>query len=60
MRILLDQGTPMPARHFLSQHTVSLSSELGWDQLQNGELLLAAERAGFDLLLTTDKNLRYQ
>ncbi len=59
MRILFDQGTPLPARHFLSHHAVSLSSELGWDQFQNGELLLAAERAGFDLLLTTDKNLRY-
>jgi hypothetical protein len=32
----------------------------GWDQLTNGELLKAAEDAGFDLLLTTDKNIRYQ
>lgn len=33
---------------------------LGWDTLRNGELLLAAEAAGFDVFLTTDRNLRYQ
>jgi len=33
---------------------------LGWDRLTNGELLTAAEEAGFQLLLTTDKNIRYQ
>lgn len=32
----------------------------GWDTLSNGALLQAAEEAGFDLLLTTDKNIRYQ
>jgi len=33
---------------------------MGWDRLSNGALLIAAEQAGFELLLTTDKNLRYQ
>ena len=33
---------------------------MGWDRLSKGELLTAAEQAGFDLLLTTDKNIRYQ
>ena len=33
---------------------------MGWDRLSNGELLTAAEQAGFELLLTTDKNIRYQ
>ena len=32
----------------------------GWDRLENGELLSAAEAAGFEVLLTTDKNIRYQ
>jgi hypothetical protein len=32
----------------------------GWDELENGDLLVEAEAAGFDVLLTTDKNLRYQ
>jgi hypothetical protein len=34
--------------------------ERGWDRLLNGELIAAAEAAGFELLLTTDKNMRYQ
>jgi hypothetical protein len=34
--------------------------ERGWDRLLNGELIAAAEAAGFDVLLTTDKNIRYQ
>jgi hypothetical protein len=33
---------------------------MGWDTLTNGELLHAAEQAGFDVLLTTDKNLTYR
>lgn len=33
---------------------------MGWDRLSNGELLTAAEQAGFEVLLTTDKNIRYQ
>ncbi len=32
----------------------------GWDRLANGDLLNAAEEAGFDVLLSTDKNIRYQ
>ncbi len=32
----------------------------GWDRLANGALLKAAEEAGFDLLLSTDKNIQYQ
>ena len=34
--------------------------ERGWDRLVNGELIAAAEAPGFELLLTTDKNIRYQ
>jgi hypothetical protein len=60
MRILLDQGTPVPLRAFLKNHTVSAAAEVGWDRLRNGDLLTAAEKAGFDMLLTTDKNLQYQ
>jgi hypothetical protein len=33
---------------------------LGWQGLENGALLDAAEQAGFDLLLTCDQNVRYQ
>ncbi len=59
MRILFDQGTPVPLRQHLAEHEVITVFELGWSDLTNGELLARAE-ASFDLLLTTDQNLRYQ
>jgi len=60
MLILFDNGTPAPLRHALKNHQVVEAIERGWDKLANGELITAAEAAGFELLLTTDKNLRYQ
>jgi hypothetical protein len=60
MLVLFDQGTPVPIRPFLKEHTVQTASERGWDTLQNGELLKAAEAAGFNVLVTPDKNIRYQ
>jgi hypothetical protein len=60
MRILFDQGTPAPLRYSLIGHEVKLAYEQGWSTLQNGDLLTAAEAAGFDVLITTDQNLRYQ
>lgn len=60
MRILFDQGTPAPLRNSLSNHEVATAFEQGWQTLQNGDLLDAAEAAGFDVIVTTDKNLRYQ
>ena len=60
MRILFDQGTPVPIRPFLKGHVVRTAAQEGWDALRNGHLLDAAEDAGFDVFLTTDKNLRYQ
>jgi hypothetical protein len=60
MRILFDQATPVPIRSYLEGHTVRTAALQGWDRLRNGELLTAAEEAGFDLFLTTDRNLRYQ
>jgi hypothetical protein len=60
MLVLFDQATPVPIRPYLVGHTVSTAFQRGWDKLKNGELLAEAERAGFDLFLTTDKNMRYQ
>jgi hypothetical protein len=60
MRILFDHGTPAPLRHFLAGHTVKKAKDLGWDTLTNGDLLKAAEAASFQVLITTDKNIRYQ
>jgi|SRR5579863_3231185 len=60
MRILFDQATPLPLRAFLKGHTVKSAWEQGWDRLKNGDLLDAAERDGFEILLTTDRNMSYQ
>jgi pantothenate kinase type III len=60
VRILFDQGTPVPLRSHLSSHEVATAFELHWSTLTNGELLQQAEAAGYDLLVTTDQNLRYQ
>ncbi|MCI0350591.1 MAG: hypothetical protein L0Z53_14300 [Acidobacteriales bacterium] len=60
MRILFDQGTPVPLRTALTGHAVTTAFEMGWSALENGDLLVAAEGAGFELFVTTDQNLRYQ
>ena len=60
MRILFDHCTPFPLRLGLVGHTITRTQDMGWDRLSNGVLLTAAEQAGFDLFLTTDKNIRYQ
>jgi hypothetical protein len=59
MRILFDQGTPVPLRHELTGHEVASAYEMGWSTLKNGELLRAAE-ADFEAFITTDRSLRYQ
>jgi len=60
MRVLFDQGTPAPLRLALGSHAVETAHECGCSALRNGELLQVAEAAGFDVLITTDLNLRYQ
>jgi hypothetical protein len=60
MRVLLDQGTPVPLKRYLPHHTVRTAFQDGWATRANGDLLTAAEAAGFDVFVTTDKNLRYQ
>ena len=60
MTILFDQGTPVPLRKFLQAHVVDTAAEMGWSTLTNGELIAAAEQHGFDVMITTDQNLKYQ
>jgi predicted nuclease of predicted toxin-antitoxin system len=60
MRVLFDHGTPAPLQAFLTGHTVRAAKAQGWDTFKNGDLLAAAETAGFDVLVTTDKNMRHQ
>ncbi len=60
MRVLFDNGTPRPIRKVLVGHEVSFARRIGWHELENGELIQKAEGAGFDVILSTDKNIRYQ
>ena len=45
---------------FLEGHTVTKAKDMGWERLVNGELLKAAEEAGFEVLLTSDKKMASQ
>jgi hypothetical protein len=61
MLVLFDNGTPRTlARYLIDHHAVTEARARGWNELENGALLDAAEAAGFDVLVTTDKNLSYQ
>jgi predicted nuclease of predicted toxin-antitoxin system len=61
MRVLFDNGTPRTlARFLIVRHMVTEARARGWAQLENDELLKAAEGAGFEVLITTDKNIRYR
>jgi len=60
VRVLFDQGTPVPLRKHLAAHQIVTTFELGWNNLKNGELLQKSEESGFSVLVTTDQNLRYQ
>ena len=61
MLVLFDNGTPRTlARFLIDHHMVTEARARGWEELENGELLKQAEAAGFDVLVTTDKNLSYQ
>ena len=60
MRILFDQGTPVPLRKLLNPHQVETAFEHGWSTLSNGDLLAVAEQEGFEVFVTTDRNLRDQ
>lgn len=60
MKVLFDQGTPVPLRRHLHPHEVDTTAEKNWSELKNGELLNRAEADGYEVFVTTDQNLRYQ
>jgi hypothetical protein len=59
VRILLDHCTPLPVSRLLPGHEVRTAYQIGWADLDNGNLLHAAE-GEFDLFITTDRNIRHQ
>lgn len=60
MKVVFDQGVPVPLKGRLFGHDIATAYELGWSALKNGEFITEAEKVGYDLLLTTDQNLKYQ
>jgi hypothetical protein len=59
MRVLLDECTPRPLRKVLSGHDVFTVEMAHLKGVENGDLIKAADGC-FDVLITADKNLRYQ
>ena len=58
MKVLFDNGTPKPIAFSLVGHEVTRARQIGWHQLKSGELIERAEESGYDLLLSTDKNIQ--
>ena len=56
----LDQNVPRPLARLLVGHRVQTTDQRGWGTLSNGDLLSAAEQAGFQVMITADLNIRYQ
>ena len=47
-------------RRLVTEHEVTHAKDVGWERLENGKLLAAAANAGFDVMLTIDKKIRYE
>lgn len=61
MKLLLDEQMPRKvARHFPGDYKVDHVQHKGWSGIKNGELLTLAADAGYDALVSADKNMSYQ
>ncbi|MSV31957.1 MAG: hypothetical protein EXQ57_05495 [Bryobacterales bacterium] len=60
MLTLLDENLPHSLRRLLKGHDVRTAAYQGWAGLTNGALLKAAEDAGFEVIVTADRGIRYQ
>ena len=60
MRILLDNNVNHRFGRLLTGHEVMHEQDLGWQDLQNGDLIAAAEAAGYRVLVTADKGMQFQ
>lgn len=59
MKILLDECTPHVLKRLLTEVEITTVQDLSWTGITNGSLLQLAEER-FDVLITSDQNLRYQ
>jgi hypothetical protein len=59
MHVLLNEQLPHHLAREIRGHDVSTVQQRGWAGLQNGELLRVAADAGFEVLMTADRNLQF-
>jgi Domain of unknown function (DUF5615) len=60
VRVLLDESVPRQLATELPSHDVRTVVQVGWTGVQNGELLRRAAEAGYEVLVTMDRNLEHQ
>jgi len=60
MRVLLDNNVNQRFARLLTGHEVVHSRKMGWEERYNGTLIQAAEDEGFSVVITADKQMRYQ
>lgn len=60
MRVLLDNCVNRRFAALITGHEVTHALDRGWDKLSNGLLLSACEEAGYNAIVTVDKNMRFQ
>ena len=60
MRLLLDENLPKRLKEDFSEHEIFTVRDKGWNGIKNGRLLKLMLEESFEVLLTFDKNLRYQ
>lgn len=60
MRVLLDNCVDVRFARLIPGHEVVHARDLGWQELENGQLLAAADEERFQVVVTIDKNMRFQ
>lgn len=60
MRILLDECVPKPLKREFNDFDPKTVGEMGWSGTKNGALLKLMAQEGFTILLTSDRNLKYE
>jgi predicted nuclease of predicted toxin-antitoxin system len=59
-KILLDEGVPRPLKDALKNCAVDTVQDIGMAGRMDQEVLRRAEEGGYDVFITTDKNIRHQ
>jgi len=60
MRVLIDECIDERFRNSFPAHDCQTARYAGLAGLKNGDLLVAAETAGFDIFVTVDRGIEYQ